>query len=317
MTEPADGREFDPQAFVDDVVRGAEALGAAHDREATVRILSDFERESREGVIQFRIGSIEGSPVNYRIGCLYDVDWHARAAETGHLPSAVPDDRILRFLPEARQRFPEAVYLGGDFDAARGLEKIYLLFPHPVPFAEFLKIESLPDTFRDRRAALEKHGFEEVVICAADFAKGSINVYFVWHETTAAWLDAFADEWGHGPIPAATNEAILRSAPIHGSVATTWSYAEPGPLRWCVYSIALRYDDPSVYQPGGELERFVLPELLPRFRRFDEVVGTQTDAVAYGLGWSFGRPTAYMKYERSYTKDLLSHYLKQTESVSE
>ncbi|MBI4614344.1 MAG: hypothetical protein HY720_12095 [Planctomycetes bacterium] len=306
---------FSVETFLEDVRRGAQALRAPCDLARTRQMVELFDRESREGVIQFRAASIEKSPLNYRIGCLPDVDWLARAEESGQVPRTPTAERAKRFLREARERFPASFYLGADFDVATGLEKVYLLFVQPVPFEEFLALPSVPPGLREKRGALERHDFHEVVIAAADLVKGSANVYFVWRRPSAAWLDGFAGEWGHGPIPASTKEEILRSTPIHGSVATTWTWDRPVPRRWCVYAIALRYDRPAAYEPGGELAGFRLPLRHERFARFDEVVGTQTDRVAYGIGWSFGEPGPYQKYERSYTRDLLSHYQAQTDSI--
>lgn len=308
---------FDPDRFLEDTRRGAEAIGAPYDATTTRRMLSLFEPESREGVIQYRVGSIPSSPVNYRIGCLPHVDWLARADEAGVIPKTEAGDRARKLMTQVRSRFPESFYLGADFDAARGFEKIYLLLTRPVPFADFVALDAVPDGLRKQRENLARHGLDEVVITAVDVRKASCNVYFVWREPTGAWLDAFAARWRHGTIPPAVKDEIVRSTPIHGSVATTWAYDRPEPLRWCVYAIALRYDRPQVYEPGGELAGYVLPPLHERFRRFDEGAGTQTDQVAYGIGWSFGDPSPYLKYERSYTRDLLRFYNAQTESIEE
>lgn len=315
--ENAQVHQFDTERLLKDMEKGSAALEASFDAEINQRILQQLERECREGVIQFRIGSIANSPVNYRIGCLLDVDWVERIKETGLMPGQVANEQLMELLPALRKGFPASAYLGADFDAATGFQKIYLMFLKPVPLSEFLEVGSLPPALREQQGRLEGHGMNEVTIAAVDYVKGSVNVYFVWRDPSEAWLDRFADEWGHGPIAAETKREILRSTPIHGSVATTWSYGKSVPKRWCVYAIGLRYDDPSVYREGGELAGYELPALHQRFQRFDEHAGTQTDRIAYGLGWSFGEPCQYLKYERSYTSDLAKFYKAQTDSFAE
>lgn len=309
-----ESKMFDPELFLRDLRVGSSAIGAPHDPSTNRRILEAFERESKEGVIQFRIGSPRGSAVNYRIGCLPKVDWLARLREADMVPETAPMS-LVDLLPELRGRHPSA-YLGADFDAAIGFQKVYLMFDRPIALSDLLRVDGVPEVLRAQEGQLSRSGLSEVTIVAVDYRKASVNVYFVWRDPTTAWLSRFAEAWGHGPVSEEVAREILAATPVHGSVATTWSARSPVPKRWCVYAIGLRYDDPTAYEPGGPLAGYRLPPLHERFRRFDENTGSQTDAVAYGLGWSFGEPFTYLKYERSYTGDLARYYEAQTDSYA-
>ena len=305
---------FSVDILFKDLEKGAKELNAPFCAEVTKKMLQAFEKEFTDGHIQFRVSSLDKSLLNYRILCLYDVDWLKRIEESNIFPSTFTENRAAKLLREVKTKFPQALYLGNDFDAVHGLKKVYMIFPKPILFDQLLTLQNLPPALTNDSKKLKGCGFNQVVICAVDFVSESVNIYFVWQNANVDWMQNFTKVMNTGEISRELCDTIIKSAPVHGSLATTWSYEKEQILRWCIYTLGLRYDRPEMYEKVGELAGCVLPERHERFLQFDKAVGSCTDKIAYGLGWSFGNPCPYCKYERSYTKDILKEYQTQIDS---
>jgi 4-hydroxyphenylpyruvate 3-dimethylallyltransferase len=163
---------------------------------------------------------------------------------------------------------------------------------------EVAALPSVPGSVREALPLFRRHGLRDVFFLAADFQKGTMNVYFGWDPgcRSEEWIRRLVRETGGEEPSRELCRDILESQAASGGVGTTFAWDRPGLLRWCLYSLEVPYGE-------GMLSPVPLPALPRRLARFRTAAPTLNDSPQYNLAWSFGAAGPYVKLEKSYARD--------------
>jgi hypothetical protein len=296
MQERFDPTPLTAEQFYHDLRFTAGALGVPFCGATTRRVLEVFRAEFEGGVTEMKTEAKPGGGLFYRFFDNGSVDFTRRAQEVG----LIPHERtpLVTLQEEVVAAFPRAARAGVDFDTGAGLAKVWTFTGGPVPLAEVLRLPSLPASVRAHQGLMEHYGFKEVFFCACDFIKKTLNVYLGWGPElrTERWLQELVAETGGGPLPHDEVLDILASQTVTGGVALTFRWDRPDLQRWCVYALEVPYG----LGPDSGVRLPRLPAFLERFR--DEAP-TLNQEPQYILGWSYGKAGAYLKMEKTYSRD--------------
>lgn len=300
MTESRPDRaDFVFEVYLQHIAQTAELLGAPHDPELCRRVVIAFGPSFSNQVLQWKTTDRPGDGLYYRFLSTDTFDCVERAQQHGLIQSRL--EPLLNLQREALEHFPQAVRSGADFEASRGLAKVWT-FTSPIFLNQLLELQSVPESLRLNQPKLERMGLNTVGFLASDFLSESMNVYFPWHhhQRDRAWLEQMQECFpGCGPPADLVLEMIDSQDEISG-LGMTFDWRRPEPLRWCIYCFAVPF--------GQSRPQVRLPRLSPRLQTLVDRAPTLNERPVYHLAWSFGPAGPYQKLEKNYAGDV-DHFL--------
>jgi hypothetical protein len=276
-------------ALLEDLVATAELTGAPYS-EATLRcVLEIFEDGFMNTSVQMRTTT---KPVGRRDLCFRYLDLVSGvnpldvAERTGLLTST--GHPLFGWLHRVRERFPALGY-GADFEACRGLVKVWYFIGGAYDPRALLELPHMPPSFRPSLPLLRELHLDAMTILAVDYAQGSINLYFRPSHPShrSGELLARACERLGFEAPSAAAQAHAGRA---GCIAFTYGWDAPEIERICFYVAGFSRDE--------------VPDHHPHLRAFARQAPALVDDPRFIVGWSHGRRGSYLKIEDDYTGDV-------------
>jgi len=272
-----------------DLVTTADLTGVGYSEETLRRVLKTFEHGFREHSIQLRSTT---KPADRRDLCFRYLDLETRehpfdrAVKHGELsPTKHP---IFSWLPQVAERFSALGY-GVDFEAVRGLVKIWQFIDGAYDPEALLSLPAMPRSFRPSLPVLHELGLDSATIVGADFINASVNLYFRPSRPshgTGELVTAACKHLGFREPSIAAQAHAARA----GCIGVTYGWEGPAIERICFYV------------PGFTREG--VPAHEPLLRRFAANVPAIVDDPHFIIGWSHGTRGTYLKIEDDYTGDV-------------
>ncbi|WP_169814287.1 aromatic prenyltransferase [Nocardia mexicana] len=195
---------------------------------------------------------------------------------TGH-----PMEQLLTDIPAA---VPAS--FGVDVGVARGVEKIWLMFPELISVERILGFAGIPEAARAHAAHLSRYG-GQIGILALDFTSRTMNLYsqpFAPGELTAADISTILADLD---FVAATDEELALLGQTF-DLYRTFSWTSPRMQRIC---FPVRYDDTSFPRH--------LDPVLDRFVSGAPYAGTGPRGLTFYT--AYGPNDRYYKVQAEYT----------------
>jgi len=272
-----------------DLVTTAELTGVSYSEETLRRVLKTFENGFLKHSIQLRSTT---KPAERRDLCFRFLDLDTRehpfdrAVDHGEL--APTEHPIFSWLPEVAQRFSPLGF-GVDFEAVRGLVKIWQFIDGAYDPEALLSLPAMPRCFRPSLPLLHKLGLDSATIVGADFVNASINLYFRPSRpshSTGELVTAACKQLGFREPSIAAQAHAARA----GCIGVTYGWVSPAIERICFYVPGFTRQDVPAHEP-----------LLSRFAADAPAI---VDAPNFIVGWSHGSQGTYLKIEDDYTGDV-------------
>lgn len=272
-----------------DLIAAADLTGVSYSEETLRRVLTTFQHGFLEHSFQIRSTT---KPQDKRDLCFRYLDLATRehpfdrAVSHGELtPTLHP---IFRWLPEVAERFPALGY-GVDFEAVRGLVKIWQFIDGAYDPEALLSLPAMPRCFRPSLPVLRELGLDAATIVGADFINASINLYFRPSRpshSTGELVTKACEHLGFRPPSIVAQAHAART----GCIGVTYGWESAAIERICFYV------------PG--FTRDSVPDHDPLLRRFAAEVPALVDDPHFIVGWSHGSRGTYLKIEDDYTGDV-------------
>ena len=289
-----DRTSFEPEQFIRDVEKSAALVDAPFSGSVTRDTVTAFQPQLSRHPLQIKTTSKPDRRLYYRffIDDRDTIDLRQIAARSRLDPDTQEAVQLLEDTQSLAARGGRLV--GCDFDAARGLAKVWM-FVAGTPLAAVLGLPGVPASARGHAPLFARYGLDNVRFLATDFDTGTMNLYFRRPAAgLARWLPALLAETG-AAAGADTVAAIERTVPSECCVAMTFAWARPGLVRWSMYALDVGASGAPAGQPP------LVPDVLARFR--DQAPTLSRDA-QINIAWSFGAGGLYMKLEKSYARDI-------------
>ncbi len=187
------------------------------------------------------------------------------------------------------ERFPALGY-GVDFEAVRGLVKIWQFIDGAYDPEALLALPAMPRSYRPSLPILHELGLDSATIVGADFVNASINLYFRPSQPshmTGQLVTDFCEKLGFQRPSLAAQAHAART----GCIGVTYGWESAAIERLCFYVPGFTRD--SVDQD-------------PHLRHFAANVPAIVDDPHFIIGWSHGAHGTYLKIEDDYTGDVSS-----------
>jgi len=193
------------------------------------------------------------------------------------------DDPTHRWLLDIRRRFGALGY-GADFEATRGLAKVWQFLDRAWRPADFGAQLEMPPGFAPSLPLLEELGLDAVTIVGTDYLRDSINIYFrpPGHDV----LTGACARLGF----AAPSRLAVRHAAQSGCIAFTYSWRSAQVERICFYVAGFPRD--------------AVPAYHPHLREFAAAAPAIALDPHFIVSWSHGASGHYFKIEDDYTGDV-------------
>ena len=294
MTERIDPIPYEPERFLDDLRKTAEAIQAPFEPAVTQKTLEVFDAELRRCVVQLKATCQPDAGVYYRFFYKWERDLTALAQEHGLIPRE--SSPIVDLQEQVLKNCPGATRAGLDLETSFGLAKVWTFTGGPTPIEQLLRLPAIPESVHQHLDFFHRHGLRHVFFVASDFQQNSMNVYFGLEDDcrSETWIRTLAEETGETPDDEAISQ-MLSSLAVSVGVGATFSWDAPEMGRWCLYGLNIPYDDALLTDS--------LPTLPERLQRFRQSAPSLNEAPQYNVAWSFGPAGLYTKLEKSYAKD--------------
>jgi 4-hydroxyphenylpyruvate 3-dimethylallyltransferase len=282
--------EYSASRFLDDIRSTARTLDAPYSEETTRSVLDAFDEDFSTGAVLWRTTNRPGDALNYRFLARKRSDTVATAIRNGLLDPASQMIPIVATWSELFNGIPEQCC---DFDAARGLAKVWLFLGGTQPADDMLTADGVPETVRRHWPLFQGLELTHCRHVAVDYSNNTVNLYFrargpVTSEQAASFAALAGAEAPGGQLLTEMSEYVSR-----GAYTFAVTISEPTGVieRVAFYALGLR--------PG----RF--PTIGDRLTRFFSAAPSYDPEEMNNVGWSLGSGSnTYIKGERSYCGDL-------------
>lgn len=282
--------KFEPSKAVEDIGKAAAAIGAPFSESVTRKVIETFPEQFADGGVILRTSNKPTAGLDYRFFMNKKTDCMSLAVGAGFITKDDPMSQLIYDWSKLYDGAPEA---SCDFEASKGLAKVWLFFGAIRPISEILAAPGVPKGISSHLPTFQSLGLEEVQHVAVDYQKRSINIYFSFYgETTRERAAALAKLAGSGPPDDTWFNQMTEYLPLDGYPFSVTMKLDGTISRVCFYALRGLPND-SAAKVDGAISRFW--ETAPCYSPDD----------FKSLGWSFGGEP-YLKSERGYTGDISS-----------
>ncbi|KAL4896018.1 prenyltransferase-like protein [Aspergillus ambiguus] len=283
---------FDPERFLVDIEETCRAIGAPYSQGETMKVLQTFQASFARGAVLWRITDLPGDALNYRFYERVSID-AVSCAVKGKLLQ--PNQPLSQLIVSWSSLYPGVAQQSCDFDAERGLTKIWVYLGDMRPLGDILGAPHVPKSMRNHATTFYNLSLNVIRHVAADFTSNTVNIYFRAH-------GALTLERARSLVRLADPAYLLEREEVEGmrqllnptgfTFAVTMDYITGEIKRVGIYALKLA---PGTYPAMDEK----LKVFFAQSPSYDE---EEMNAVA----WSFGKHGArYVKAERSYCGGLV------------
>lgn len=286
-----DSGTFSPSAFLQDVRRVCETVGAPFSEANTRKVLDVYGPNFRRGAVLWRITDRPGDVVNYRFYERASTDTVTPAVEAGMLDPRNPMLPLFKSWGSLYGGTPEQ---SCDFDAERGLAKAWIYLGGMRPLNDILDAPHVPDSVRRHRQIFQDLGLTVVRHVAVDYCSHTVNIYFrAPGPLTLTQAARYCALVGSPPPSAAEMEEMSHFLnPTGFTFSVTMDYYTGSISRIAFYALRLA--------PGK------FPSLNNRLSIFFKEAPSLDEEEMNAIAWSFGLGgKRYIKAERSYCGELV------------
>jgi 4-hydroxyphenylpyruvate 3-dimethylallyltransferase len=286
------GSSFSEGRFLHDISNASKALGVPYSEKQTRRVLNVFGKSFHRGCVLWRTTDQPNGELNYRVYERQSVNMAFLAADAGLVSK---NDALLSLIQSWSNLYGEESQQLADFDAARGLVKIWVFLGSMRSLVEVLGVQELPACIKSHKNMFEALNLTHVRHVAVDLEKRSINLYF---RTTQRFTREDVDEHismaGANPISDTLFADIRQQFPISGGTfAVTMDFVTGKISRVAFYALRL--------SPKN------MPNFNERIRNFFQVCPSYDEEEMMALAWSFGKGSKiYIKAEHSHSGGLVT-----------
>ena len=282
---------FSVTRFVSDLERITTSIGAPYSQKQVQEVLETFGDNLANGAVVMRATDRPGDPVNFWAGEYNRTDTISLAVDASIISPTHPSILLLRSWFYMYDNEPEA---STDFDTARGLAKTWIYFMRLRPVDEILRVEHVPESFRNHIDKFKLIGARLVYHVAVSYKSTAVNLYLnipteLTPERCAHIIQTLLPSCS--PPTASELEQIMKcvrpNAPT--AFAVTMSYPSGTIERLCFYAFMVPKELALSIGIGQRLEHFL--KETPCYDE-NEVIN---------FGWSFGRQgERYLKMDIAY-----------------
>ncbi|MBC3992036.1 hypothetical protein H8N00_24755 [Streptomyces sp. AC563] len=292
MIEIFDDISYEPGQFYTDLQNLADKRSVPFDGAMVRKSLDVFAKEIDRSVVQTKTTTKPGDGLYYRFFYKWENDLADIARRNDLLRHGTePIDRLQR---EVLDTFSNATQAGLDFEAGRGLAKVWT-FTGVRPIEDLFALSAIPESVPAHAEFFARHGLRRAFFVASDFHGETMNLYPVIEPEcrNAEWLRKLVDETSGSLADTPDYGKMMGSLARTGCLGMTFSWRSPELHRWALYSLNAPTGD------GSEL----LPALPGTLAEFDDQAPTLNADPQRNVAWSFGKAGFYTKLEKSYAKD--------------
>lgn len=279
--------EFQPTRFLEDVRKTAAAIGAPFSESTTQNALNVFADQFSTGAISLRTTNKSPTKLDYRVMMTRKTDILGIAEKEGIIERGDVLSALVRSWTSLYDGAPET---SCDFDAAKGLAKVWIWFGAVRPLDEVIIAPGVPDSIRRHAPLFHSLNLNNVQHIAVDYHQRSVNIYFdcvgeITLERAAALTKLAGAE--------APDDALLAQMKEHltprGHPFAVTMTLDGEIKRVCFYAVA----------------NVTASEIDPSVTAFWSAAPCYDKRADFNaLGWSFGGKP-YVKVVRGYSGDIL------------
>lgn len=281
--------QFSSSRFFDDLQRTAAGIGAPFSEPVTRRVLDTYAEQWKKGSICLRTTNQPQSRLWYR----FFLKEKSNVFELAEAEGLIAKGDVLSDLISSWSSMyggkPEA---SCDFEASKGLSKLWMYFGAKRPLDEILAAPGVPEAIQRHGPAFHSLGLDVIQHTAVDYHRRSVNFYFDYFGVTTMERAAAITKLANAdpPSPTLLKQMNKYLTPDGHPVAVTMTL-DGQIVRVCFYSIR------TITQAAEEVD--------PAISKFWSVAPSYDERDYKGISWSFGGD-AYMKTEQGYCGDVLA-----------
>lgn len=273
--------------FLEDVRKTAAAIGAPFSESVTEKALDIYADQFSDGAISLRTTNRQNPGLDYRVMMTRKTDILGLAEKGGLIERG---DVLSSLVTSWCSLYGGTPELSCDFEASKGLAKLWIWLGAVRPLDEILMIPELPDSIRRHGPLFHSLGLTIIQHIAVDYKQRSVNFYFDFKgETTpdrAAALTKLAK--AEPPDHTLLKQMNEHLTPAGHPFAVTMTL--DGVIkRVCFYAVA----------------NVTAQEIDPAISAFWSAAPCYNEKADFNaLGWSFGGEP-YVKAVRGYCGNIL------------
>src|SRR5690349_20054427 len=134
--------KFDTSEFLEDIRKTAAAIGAPFSESATKKVLDIYKEQFNEGGVILRTSNQPRAKLDYRFFMRRKTDVMALAEQEGFIQ---PGDELSDLINSWSSLYDGKPEASADFDAVKGLAKVWLFFGAIRPVEEILAAPAVPE----------------------------------------------------------------------------------------------------------------------------------------------------------------------------
>ena len=154
--------KFLPSQFLEDIRKTSAAIGAPFSESTTRKVLNTFTEQFRDGGIVLRTSNQPTAKLDYRFFMRRKTDVLALAEREGFIERGDPLNDLIASWSTLYGGIPEA---SCDFEASRGLAKVWLFFGAIRPLDEILGAPGLPESIRRHGPCSQSRTYKRPARC--------------------------------------------------------------------------------------------------------------------------------------------------------
>lgn len=281
--------KFSSSQFFDDIQKTASSIGAPFSESVTRTVLNTYAEQWNKGSICMRTTNQAESRLWYRFFLKEKSNVFELAEAEGLIKKGDVLSDLIASWSSLYGGLPEA---SCDFEASKGLSKLWMFFGAKRPLDEILQAPAVPDAIRRNGPLLHSLGLNVVQHTAVDYHRRSVNFYFDYFgETTMDRAITLTKLANAAPPNQAQLEQMNKYLTPDGHPFAVTMTLDGVIRRVCFYAIR------TITQSAEEVD--------PRISAFWAVAPSYDERDYKGISWSFGGD-AYMKTEQGYCGDVLA-----------
>lgn len=288
-SSPPTQYKFASSEFLEDIKKTAAAIGAPFDETTTGKVLDIFGEQFNEGGVILRTSNQPRAKLDYRFFMRRQTDIMGLALKEGLIEAGDPMSDLINSWTSLYNGIPEA---SADFDAVKGLAKVWLYFGAIRPVDQILAAPGVPEGIRAHLSTFQSLGLQEVQHTAVDYHKRSVNIYLSYYGKTTAERAAAITKLAGSPPPSDAQLKEMQQYLPHDGYPVSITMKLDGTIsRVCFY--ALHSLPPDSHKVD------------PTITAFWSAAPCHDESDFKSLGWSFGG-VPYLKTERGYSGNVES-----------
>lgn len=286
---------FDQSRFISDIRNLSTEINAPYSEPTTLKVLSVFSHSFHNGVVLWRATDRPGDALNYRFYSREPIDTVSIASSAGLLSPDIVNTlgKLVTSWSSLYNGVPEQ---SCDFDAEKGLVKVWVYMGGLRPLGDILSAEGVPESLRMHGRRFGEAGLEMVRHVAVDYHKGTVNLYFRAQGPVSLEQATVFNKLA-GALPPSRKQ-FMEIEDFLNEVGYTFAVTieiDSGNIERVGY-YALKLPDRKVKK---------WPELSEQLEKFVKFAPNYDREEMNALAWSFGGEKRYVKFERSYCGELV------------